>query len=292
MQGIVDFCHTSRMNVKTEGTQSIARAALLLRTLSTFESMGASLMQISALTCLPKATVHRILAAMVEERLIERPPGTRLYRLGPDIFALGVPMRDSFDLKTLARPSLERLASETGATAYLGVRSGFDMLCLDKADTEPLQPSLLLEVHDRWPLGIGSFSLALLSFLSPADLEEVIKFNQRRVSEDETLTFKHIQKSIQKTRRDGFAKRSTRSYHGLAGVAAPVFDDRRYPIASLCVVAEANLMTSVKLTTLAEKLKREAALITKLYEGVCLQQQQQQRWRMAVRGSATTHIPE
>jgi DNA-binding IclR family transcriptional regulator len=280
------------MTLKNEGTQSIARAALLLRTLSTFESMGASLMQISTLTQLPKATVHRILAAMTEERLVERPPGSRHYRLGPDVYALGVPMRGAFDLKTLAHPSLERLASGTGATAYLGVRSGYDMLCLDKADTEPPQPSLLLEVHDRWPLGIGSFGLALLSFLSPVDIEEVIAFNQRRVSEDETLTFKHIQKSIQKTRRNGYAKRSTRSYKGLAGVAAPVFDDRRYPIASLCVVAEANLMTAAKLASLAEKLKREAALITKLYEGVCLQQQQQQRWRLAVRGSATTHIPE
>jgi hypothetical protein len=57
-------------------------------------------------------------------------------------------------------------------------------------------------------------------------------------------------------------------------------------------VAEASLMTAAKLASLAEKLKREAALITKLYEGVCLQQQQQQRWRLAVRGSATRHIPE
>lgn len=249
-------------------------------------------MQISTMTALPKATVHRILAAMMEERLVERPPGTRHYRLGPDIFAFGVPMKDSFDLKTLARPSLERLASETGATAYLGVRSGYDMLCIDKADTEPPQPSLLLEVHDRWPLGIGSFSLALLSFLSPPDIEEVIAFNQRRVSEDETLTFRHIQKSMQKTRRNGYAKRSTRSYRGLAGVAAPVFDDRRYPIASLSLVARVSLMTAATVASLAEKLKREAALITKLYEGVCLQQQQQQRWRQAVRGSATGHIPE
>lgn len=249
-------------------------------------------MQISTLTKLPKATVHRILAAMTEERLVERPPGSRRYRLGPDIFALGVPMRGSLDLKSLAHPSLKRLASGTGATAYLGVRSGYDMLCLDKADTEPPQPSLLLEVHDRWPLGIGSFGLALLSFLSPTDIEEVIAFNQRRVSEDETLTFKHIQKSIQKTRRNGYAKRSTLSYRGLAGVAAPVFDERRHPIASLCVVAEASLMTAPNVANLAEKLKQESALITKLYEGVCLQQQQQKPWRLAVRGSAINHIPE
>ena len=280
------------MTGKTEGTQSIARAALLLRTLSTFESMGASLMQVSKLTNLPKATVHRILAAMMEERLVERPPGTRHYRLGPDIFAFGVPMRDAVDLTQLARPSLERLASDTEGTAYLGVRSGYDILCLDKVDTSPPQPSLLLGIHDRWPLGIGSFSLALLSFLTESDMSEVVEFNKRRVSEDETLTFMHIQKSIQKTRRNGYAKRTTRSYQGLAGIAAPVFDDRRYPIASLCIVAEASRMSSAYMSSLASKLKREATLITKLYEGVRLQQQQQARWQLAVRGSATSRVPE
>jgi DNA-binding IclR family transcriptional regulator len=273
------------MTGKTEGAQSIARAALLLRTLSTFGSTGASLMQISTLTNLPKATVHRILAAMMDERLVERPAGTRHYRLGPDIFAFGIAMRESFDLKRVARPSLERLASETGATIYLGVRSGYDMLCLDKIDSGSEQDSLLLEVNDRWPLGIGAFSLAMLAFLTEAEISEVIEFNQRRVREEDTLTFKHIQRSIQKTRRNGFAKRTMRSYRGLAGIAAPVFDDRRYPIASLCAVSGASRMNGSYLTGLAQKLMREAALITKLYESGRLQQQQQEKWRLAVRSS-------
>lgn len=280
------------MTGKTEGAQSIARAALLLRTLSTFGSTGASLMQISMLTQLPKATTHRILAAMMEERLVERPGGTRHYRVGPDIFAFGIAVRESFDLKQLARPSLERVASETGAAIYLGVRSGYDMLCLDKADTASVKHSLLLEVHDRWPLGIGSFSLAMLAFLSEAEINDVIEFNQRRISEEDTLTFKHIQRSIQKTRRNGYAKRTMRSYRGLAGIAVPVFDERRYPIASLCAVSEAGQMSGPYLASLVQKLTREAALITKLYESGRLQQQQHEKWRLAVRGSTASRAVE
>jgi DNA-binding IclR family transcriptional regulator len=280
------------MTSKTEGAQSISRAALLLRTLSTFGSTGASLMQITTLTSLPKATVHRILAAMMDERLVERPTGTRHYRLGPDIFAFGIAVRESFDLKGVARPSLERLATETGVTIYLGVRSGYDMLCLDKVENTLEQHSLLLEVKDRWPHGIGSFSLAMLAFLTEAEISEVIEFNQRRVREEDTLTFKNIQRSIQKTRRNGFAKRTMRSYKGLAGVAAPVFDERRYPIASLCAVSGASRMNGHYLTVLAQKLIHEAALITKLYESGRLQQQQQEKWRLAVRGSMGRRMVE
>jgi DNA-binding IclR family transcriptional regulator len=166
------------------------------------------------------------------------------------------------------------------------------MLCLDKSNGASEPQALLLEVHDRWPLGIGSFSLAMLAFLTEAEIDEVVEFNQRRIREEDTLTFKHIRRSIQKTRRNGFAKRTTRSYRGLAGVAAPVFDDRRYPIASLCAVSDASSMHGSYLTELAQKLMREAALITKLYESGRLQLQQQEKWRLAVRGSARGLIPE
>jgi DNA-binding IclR family transcriptional regulator len=249
-------------------------------------------MQISTLTDLPKATVHRILAAMMDERLVERPPGTRHYRLGPDIFAFGIAVRESFDLKQLAHPSLERLASETGAAIYLGVRSGYDMLCLDRVDGGAEQPSLLLEVNDRWPMGIGSFSLALLAFLGEAEIADIIEFNRRRVHDEDTLTFKHIQRSIQKTRRNGYAKRTTRSYRGIAGVAVPVFDERRYPIASLCAVASASRLSGAYLTGLAQKLMHEAGLVTKMVESSRLQQQQQEKWRVAVRASQGKRIPQ
>jgi DNA-binding IclR family transcriptional regulator len=229
---------------------------------------------------------------MMDERLVERPAGTRSYRLGPDIFAFGIAVRESFDLMSVARPSLERLSTETGVTIYLGVRSGYDMLCLDKVENSIEQQHLLLEVNDRWPLGIGSFSLAMLAFLGEAEISEVIEFNQRRVREEDTLTFRNIQRSIQKTRQNGFAKRSMRSYKGIAGVAVPVFDERRYPIASLCAVTSASRMNGTYLIALAQKLIREATLITKLYESGRLQHQEQEKWRFAVRGSAASRKVE
>jgi DNA-binding IclR family transcriptional regulator len=276
----------------TDGAQSIARAGLLLRTLSTFGSAGSSLMEISALTGLAKPTAHRMLAALVEQRLVERPAGTRRYRLGPDIYAFGIGMHQCYDLERLARPSLERLAGAGGVTAYLGVRSGFDMLCLDKVEAGTEKLPLLLDVNDRWPLGVGSFSLAMLAFLPQREIEEVISFNRRRVSEEDSLTYEHMETSIEKTRRNGYAKRTMRSYRGIAGVAAPVFDARNYPIASLCVVSLAGRMNGAFLTQTAQKLKREAALIGQLYESGRLQQQQEENWRVAVRNSSPRATPE
>lgn len=280
------------MTGATEGAQSIARAALLLRTLSTFGSAGSSLMEISALTGLAKATAHRMLTALVEQRLVERPAGTRHYRLGPDIFAFGIGVHDCYDVKRHARPSLERLASEGGVTVYVGVRSGFDMLCLDKVEGSAETLPLVLNVNDRWPLGIGSFSLAMLAFLPERETAEIITFNGRRVRQEDTLTYEHIEASIRKTRRNGYAKRTMRSYRGIAGVAVPVFDARGYPIASLCAVSPAGRMNGGFLAALAQKLKREASLIGQLYESGRLQRQQEENWRVAVRNSLPRGAPE
>lgn len=280
------------MSARTEGAQSIARAALLLRTLSTFGAAGCSLMEISALTGLAKPTAHRMLSALVEQRLVERPAGTRRYRLGPDIFAFGIGVHECHDVKRLARASLERIAGEAGVTVYLGVRSGFDMLCLDKVEGSAEKLPLLLNVNARWPLGVGSFSLAMLAFLPEREIAEITEFNRRRVANEDTLTYKHMEASIRKTQRNGYAKRTMRSYRGIAGVAAPVFDGRRYPIASLCAVSAAGRMNGAFLASVAQKLKREAELIGQLYESGRLQQQQEENWRVAVRNSSPQGHPE
>jgi DNA-binding IclR family transcriptional regulator len=279
------------VTAKTEGAQSIARAALLLRTLSSHGPAGASLMQLSDLTGMPKPTVHRILAAMLEERLVERPPGTRLYRLGPDMFAFGLAVRGPFDLRPLARPSLERLAGETCTTVYLGVRSGYDTLCLDRADAPPPRPTLVMDVSDRWPLGIGSSSLAMLAFLPEPEISEVVQFNARRVRGEDTRTFENIWRSIDRTRREGFAMRRLRGSEGLTGIAVPVFDHRRYPVASICAVAPAAGATRSRIAGVVDALRREAALVG----GLCDQQRGRgeppDSWRFAVRGGVAPGGP-
>ena len=144
-----------------DGAQSIARAALLLRTLSTFGAQGAALVQISNLTQLPKATVHRILSAMLDEHLVERPRGTRNYRLGPEVYAFGMSVLDVFDIKSIAQPSFERLAQSTGETVYLGIRCGYDAVCLDKRQGHLPQNAEILQLHKRLLMAIGSVRLAI-----------------------------------------------------------------------------------------------------------------------------------
>lgn len=266
---------------RNEGAQSIARAALLLRTLSTFGPTGASLMEIATLTQLPKATVHRLLSALLDEHLVERPPGTRLYRLGPEIYAFGISVLDIFDLKKLAQASFDRLAQSTGETVYLGIRCGYDAVCLDKRQGHLPRNAELLQVNDRWPMGIGSFSLAILAYLPDEEITDVVNFNCIRSGQ--APDFVKIAKGIEKTRKNGFALTKTRSANGISGIAVPIFDRRRYPVASLCAVSTLERMKGGYVVRLADALKQEAAIIAGHYEVARTVMAGVEGWRQAIR---------
>lgn len=273
---------------KNEGAQSIARAALLLRTLSTFGPQGAALMQISALTQLPKATVHRMLSALIDEQLVERPWGTRHYRLGSQVYAFGMSVRHVFDIKTMAQPCFERLAQVTGETVYLGIRSGYDAVCLDKRQGRLPQNAEFLQVNDRWPLGIGSFSLAILAFLSDDEIADILAFNRLREGSDKT--FSKISSSIQKVRKDGYALTKTRPSRGISGIAVPVFDRRSVPIGSLCVVSTLERMTAPYLSGLVTTLKQEAEILSAQYELARMNPTQPETWRTAINESQALRV--
>src|SRR3546814_5613073 len=103
--------------------QTLSRAVLLLRTLSNAPEGGLRLMDLVEASGMHRATVHRLLGALVHEGLV-RKLDSRRFTLGSEAWVLGYAAFRVFDIKTIARPSLERLASRPGDVAFLQVRSG------------------------------------------------------------------------------------------------------------------------------------------------------------------------
>jgi len=95
---------------------------------------------------LPKGTLHRILTALIEQRLVRLDPRDQCYRLGPRLFELAHRIWANFDLRDAAGAELQRLSAQWNGTAHLAVPEGDDALIIDLA--EPPQPF-------RLPLGVG-----------------------------------------------------------------------------------------------------------------------------------------
>jgi DNA-binding IclR family transcriptional regulator len=71
-------------------------------------------------------------------------------------------------LRALARPTLERLAEETGETALVAIRQGDHALCLDQVESRHAT-RMAFRVGQRLPLHAGAASRVLLAY-APADV--------------------------------------------------------------------------------------------------------------------------
>ena len=101
-----------------QGVQVIARAAEILRVLKS-DNEGLSLGEIAKRTSLPRATVQRIVNALLSEKLVMAVSKQGNLRLGPEIQSLAAAGR--LNIADLVRPILEGLAEETGETVDLSV---------------------------------------------------------------------------------------------------------------------------------------------------------------------------
>lgn len=247
---------------RTQGAQAIDRAAEILRIVGSHAGAGATLNQVAAASKLHKATAYRILRALIDNGLVEHLAEARTYRLGFEIFALFATMDERFDLKHLAQPALEGLAETTEDTAYCAVRSGYDGLCVSMVEGAYPRKALRLNIGARWPLGVGALNLAMLAFLPDAEISEIIAHNTDVLEGQDEYAPAAILGYIEETRRRGYAFKSSGAFPTMSGVAVPIFDSHRRPVAALSVIAIAARMEPARCDWIAGLLWAQSRRIS------------------------------
>jgi DNA-binding IclR family transcriptional regulator len=209
---------------------SVPRVFAVLRHLAGADGTGLRLKDIADAVGLPPPTTHRLLTSLMAEGMVERPPGTKLYRLGVDLFALAARAGNPMNLRELCRPALLRLTGSLGETIFLLVRSGFDAVCIDR--TSGLLPirSFTGDIGGSVMLGIGQGSMAILAHLTSGEQDEVIRYNLPRIP-------------------------------GMAGLGVPILDPDGRAVAALSVGSTTDRMTPERNAVIAEILMNEARQI-------------------------------
>lgn len=111
--------------------QVIDRAAALLDAISRYPE-PVSLKVLGAETGLHPSTAHRILAALIVNRFVERDAAGR-YRLGLKLLQLGVRLHGDVDMRAIARPVMEGLRDRLGESINLTIREGDEVVYIEKA---------------------------------------------------------------------------------------------------------------------------------------------------------------
>jgi DNA-binding IclR family transcriptional regulator len=113
-----------------------------------------SLSELTAATGLPRATAHRLAAALEEHGMLRRDEDGR-FELGHALVRLGQTAADRFPLVDVARPTVARLRDETGESAQVFVRDGLGRRCVISLET-PHGLRWIVPEGAVFPLGAGS----------------------------------------------------------------------------------------------------------------------------------------
>jgi DNA-binding IclR family transcriptional regulator len=205
-------------------TGVIARAGALLRAIGACEPSGSSTTEVGKAAGLARPTAHRLLVALADEGLVDRDAKTGRWSLGPELYLLGAAAANRYDITAEARDIVECLARESGESAFLSARRGDETVCVfSQEGSFPLR-SHVLHVGIRFPLGVASAGLAILSHLPERDIDDFFA----RVNPENEWGTAHseaaIRSRIASTRRTGYAVNPALLVEGSWGIGAAVFD--------------------------------------------------------------------
>lgn len=246
----------------TGGTQSIARAAALLRVLGAAEPSGLALSDAAGASGLPKPTVRRILLGLMEAGLAEQDTVSRRYHLGLEAYALGVSAGPRFGLHALAVDGLCRLAEGSGDTAFLVARRGSYTLCLHREEGRFPIRSHVLKPGDRHPFGAGAASIAMLAAMPEAEAESLLESCAPLLAARyPRVPLQGVRDLVAQGRVKGYGLNPGLVFAGSWGIAVAVRDPAGRVTAALTVAAIEARMQAPEQASIAAMLWKEARLL-------------------------------
>jgi DNA-binding IclR family transcriptional regulator len=239
-------------NTDSRGTQSIDRTIGVLKQVVAHGSHGLTVAELVAVSELERPTVHRIVQALERQGLLKRPEGSKRYVLGDYCRQMAAAFADRADLRTVCEPALRGISEETGNSAFLIARVGYESICLARVvGSYPVQV-LTVNVGARNPLGVGAGGLAILSTLPRAEQTECIRANAKRLAGYGSLTESTLRALIRATERRGHAVIGHYNAPGIIGVGVAMRN------------ATGNVMGAITTSSIDSRMTRELQVVAAL----------------------------
>ena len=245
-----------------QGAQVVSRIAGLLRIVGR-KPEGSPLVELVRESGLTRPTVHRLLTSLAAEGLLDHEARTGNWVLGPEVLLLGSVASARFPLEDIARPSLRRLAEQTGESAFFSIRRGDETVCLLREEGSFPVRSFVLHEGVRFPLGVASAGTAILAFLPVGEQEQILAdwpAHAGKFAEGHTEAV--VRANLKRTREVGYSVNPGLVLEGSWGMGAAVFDQAGRPAWALSLTGIEPRFREDRQEVLGRLLMEEAHRIT------------------------------
>lgn len=188
-----------------------------------------------------RPTLYRYLKTLKEAGLLSSSPNAS-FTLGPKVVEMDFLLRKSDALILNGQKHLKNLTERYACTALLVRRYGDRILCV-ASERSVANPRSSYPRGRPMPLGRGAIARSLMAFVPRRQLIPMI---ERHMEDLHAIglgsTVEEVFESLKRVKRAGYAVAFGEVTPGVVGVAAPVYDAGRSPVASVCVTIAGHLV--------------------------------------------------
>ena len=249
--------------VDTAGGRRVYRVQAIDRAVAILNELGRNNGKLSGLDLaqklgLHKSTVHRLVAVLMANGLVERKPGGMKYGLGWRVFELGMAAGSRLDFLERVRPHVARLVELTGETAHFCMLRHEDVVSLVSVESQYTlhKPAT---VGRTIPLHSTAQGKAILAFLPRRQTEEQLKdYVFTRYTANTIVGAEQFREELALVRKRGYAVDNEELEEGLRCVAAPVRDHAGAAIGALGIAGPTFRVSGARLPALSRAIIQTA----------------------------------
>lgn len=216
---------------------------------------------------MPTTTVYRQLSTLVERKYLTQDSIRKSYRVGARLLQFSSAILSHSDLRTVARPELEKLSDIVKETINLSLLLDRDIFYLDKVET---RRSIVCNtrIGSRAPAHATSAGKIMMAYQSEAFVEAFCRdLPQMQPLTGFTITSpSQLREALVRARLNGYAIDNEEIEPGLICVGAPVFSMGQHVIAAVSIAGPAFRMQE-ELESMIREVKQTAANISRLLGG-------------------------
>lgn len=209
-------------------------------------------------TNIPRATLYRILAALVSRGLVRTDSLSQNYTLGFKFLELAQNAWSSSDLASIASVELRRLRDLTGETSYLAVQEGSHVLALGRFESAHGRRSNA-KLGALKPMHCTSQGKSILAHLPSTSLDHILSDGLQAFTANTITDADHLKEHLAIVRARGYAMDDEEIVLGTRCVGAAILDPDGKPIAAISVAGPTFRMGLER----AEQLGKELAEVAK-----------------------------
>lgn len=238
--------------------RTLRRGLQLLEAVQRSGEAGARVVDLCRALGLERATVHRLLATLVDCGHVQRQG--RYHHVATARSAWPGAQQLSDMASAMAQrlaPVLARISAGCGDASFAVVREGHSAWCVARQIGHHPVQILAVQVGSRQPLGVGAAGLALLAALPEAEIRVAIASHGEALQRHGGMTAERLRLLVRSTRERGWSVVGNHAVKNVMGVGHAVRGPDGTPLAGVSVAAAMDRMTRTRQRQIAA-LMREA----------------------------------